>query len=80
MATRPGIYIPSRALYPAPGWRDAGSRIGGTLYSVGGNGYGWASSVTTGTNAYYLGFNYGGISPNSNSNRALGLQLRCLQE
>ncbi|MDE6499389.1 MAG: hypothetical protein K2K83_01615 [Rikenella sp.] len=50
------------------------------MYSVGHGGYSWASSVTTGTSAYYLGFTYGGISPNYNSRRAHGLQLRCLQE
>ncbi|MDE5945252.1 MAG: hypothetical protein K2G93_06695 [Rikenella sp.] len=50
------------------------------LYCVGRYGFCWASSVTTGTNAYHLYFNTGGITPNSNDNRAYGVPLRCLQE
>ncbi|MDE6499292.1 MAG: hypothetical protein K2K83_01125 [Rikenella sp.] len=49
------------------------------MYAVGYNGYSWSSSFT-GTGTYRLAFNYGGIYPNSSSNRAYGFQLRCLQE
>ncbi|MDE6499397.1 MAG: hypothetical protein K2K83_01655 [Rikenella sp.] len=67
-----------RTSAPAPGYRHAHY---GTLHNVGGNGYSWASSVTTDSNAYTLYFRYGEISPNANGgNRANGLQLRCLQE
>ncbi|MDE5944579.1 MAG: hypothetical protein K2G93_03220 [Rikenella sp.] len=69
-----GAFRPILLSYP--GYRHANY---GTLYAVGNNGYSWASSVTTGTNAYNLNFNYGGINPNNNNNRANGLQLRCLQ-
>ncbi|MDE6499590.1 MAG: hypothetical protein K2K83_02650 [Rikenella sp.] len=50
------------------------------MYAVGDGGYSWASSVTTGTRAYYLSFYYGGVYPNYNNYRGYGLQLRCLQE
>ncbi|MDE5944053.1 MAG: hypothetical protein K2G93_00490 [Rikenella sp.] len=50
------------------------------MYVVGNSGYSWASSVTTGTYAYYLGFHHGGIYPNNSHYRAFGFQLRCLQE
>ncbi|MDE5944261.1 MAG: hypothetical protein K2G93_01590 [Rikenella sp.] len=48
------------------------------MWNVGRNGYSWSSTVT-GTNAHFLNFNYGGVNPNDNNNRANGLQLRCLQ-
>ncbi|MDE5945615.1 MAG: hypothetical protein K2G93_08575 [Rikenella sp.] len=47
---------------------------------VGGYGYSWASSVTTGTDAYHLYFHNGGLNPNYSYHRGHGLQLRCLQE
>ncbi|MDE5944392.1 MAG: hypothetical protein K2G93_02260 [Rikenella sp.] len=50
------------------------------MYAVGGNGYSWASSVTTGTNVYNLYFYYSGIYPNYYNYRAYGFQSRCLQE
>ncbi|MDE6499896.1 MAG: hypothetical protein K2K83_04245 [Rikenella sp.] len=51
------------------------------MWNVGNYGYSWTSTIPTGSsNAYYLNFNYGGIYPNSNINRADGFQLRCLQE
>ncbi|MDE5944496.1 MAG: hypothetical protein K2G93_02790 [Rikenella sp.] len=50
------------------------------LYYVGSHGFSWASSVTTGTTAYYLGFNYDSVRPNNSSGHAYGFQLRCLQE
>ena len=68
--------FPPRVCGPAPGNRGRGA---GTLYAVGYNGYSWSSSFT-GTGTYRLAFNYGGIYPNSSSNRAYGFQLRCLQE
>ncbi len=49
---------------PAPGFRDSGYRTAengaGKLYAVGYSGYGWSSSIPTGSgNARYLHFNYG---------------------
>ena len=53
----------------------------GTLYDVGSAGYVWSSTIPTGSgNAHNLSFYYGGIYPQLSSNRAHGLQLRCLQE
>ncbi|MDE5944580.1 MAG: hypothetical protein K2G93_03225 [Rikenella sp.] len=50
------------------------------MYNVGNSGYSWSSTIPTGsTNAHNLNFNYGGINPNNNNNRAYGFQLRCLQ-
>ncbi len=52
----------------------------GTLYNVGNAGYIWSSTIPTGSgNAHNLNFNYGGINPQNNNNRAYGFQLRCLQ-
>ncbi|MDE5944260.1 MAG: hypothetical protein K2G93_01585 [Rikenella sp.] len=48
------------------------------MYNVGRNGYSWSSTVT-GSNGYFLDFNYDWINPNNNNHRANGLQLRCLQ-
>ena len=65
---------------PAPGSRDAMSTRGfGGLRDVGSNGYSWSSSIA-GTDAHGLGFGYNGVNPQYYSNRANGLQLRCLQE
>ncbi|MDE6499222.1 MAG: hypothetical protein K2K83_00765 [Rikenella sp.] len=70
-----------RARHPAPGFRDAGSRVGGTLCAVGYGGYSWSSAIPTGSgDAHNLNFNYGGIRPNNGYYRAYGFQLRCLQE
>ena len=59
-----------------PGYRHANY---GTLYNVGNNGYSWSSSVPAGTNAYYLNFNNTVLNPQNTTNRANGLQVRCLQ-
>ncbi len=65
---------------PAPGFRDAGYFNGyGTLYGVGYAGYIWSSSIA-GTIAHNLGFYYSWLNPQSSSDRAYGLPLRCLQE
>ncbi|MDE5944583.1 MAG: hypothetical protein K2G93_03240 [Rikenella sp.] len=50
------------------------------MYNVGNDGFSWASSVTTGTHAYNLYFDYDGINPNYGNYRSNGLPLRCLQE
>ncbi len=84
-ATNGRYYEPSsgavRAWYPAPGYRDAGSRTGGEgdLWYVGYNGYSWSSSVS-GSNGVYLYFNATGLNPSNASHRAYGFQVRCLQE
>ncbi len=63
---------------PAPGYRY---RENGRLYSVGGDGYSWSSSIPSDNdNVYFLNFHYGRIDPNNNLGRAGGLQTRCLQE
>ena len=64
---------------PAPGFRDAGINGGcGTLVSVGNNGFNYSASVS-GNNG--IGVHFG--TKNLNiiaSDRAYGLQLRCLSE
>ena len=63
--------------YPASGYRNS---IGGSLYSVGSNGYCWSVSPS-GKDAYYLLFDYCGcVYPAFDSNRAYGRSVRCLQE
>ena len=63
---------------PAPGYRNNAS---GALNNVGNNGYSWSSTVAaSGYNARTLGFNTQGLSPTNTNSRALGLQVRCLQE
>ncbi|MDE5944043.1 MAG: hypothetical protein K2G93_00435 [Rikenella sp.] len=64
------------AIYPAPGVRGSGE---GALSRVGRDGYNWSSSAS-GSNGYYLDFNYSRIYPNYSSYRVNGLPLRCLQE
>ncbi|MDE5944059.1 MAG: hypothetical protein K2G93_00520 [Rikenella sp.] len=61
---------------PAPGYRYP---YYGTVYYVGRSGYSWSSS-TAGNNSYFLDFGCDWIFPNYNNLRAIGLQLRCLQE
>ena len=64
--------------YPASGSRH--SYYGGSLNSVGNNGYYWSASPFN-CSACYLVFNkYGSVYPSYNSNRASGLSVRCLQE
>ena len=62
--------------YPASGCRYDG---GGGLSSVGDVGYYWSASPY-GPNAYYLFFDDGYVNPSSNTSRAIGLSVRCLQE
>ncbi|MDE6499571.1 MAG: hypothetical protein K2K83_02555 [Rikenella sp.] len=51
------------------------------MWSLGGDGYSWSSSIPLDNdNVYFLNFHYGRIDPNNNLCRAGGLQLRCLQE
>ncbi|MDE6499985.1 MAG: hypothetical protein K2K83_04695 [Rikenella sp.] len=51
------------------------------MYHVGYDGYGWSSTIPTGsTSAHYLVFSYGGIYSKSSNYRSYGLPLRCLQE
>jgi hypothetical protein len=68
---------------PAPGFRDSGWREteggSGKLYGVGLFGFSWSSSIA-GTDAHYLSFHPTWLNPQSDSYRANGLQLRCLQE
>ncbi|WP_294598768.1 hypothetical protein [uncultured Rikenella sp.] len=61
---------------PAPGLRDA---TAGILFSVGNNGYNWSSTIHT-TYGTFLDFRTTFLQPNYASNRAHGLQLRCLSE
>ena len=65
-----------KAWYPAPGCRHAHY---GTLYGVGQSGVSWSSSAS-GTNAYYSGFTNTVLYPQGTTDRAYGLQVRCLQE
>ncbi|MDE5945463.1 MAG: hypothetical protein K2G93_07765 [Rikenella sp.] len=60
----------------APGYRHEQS---GVLRSVGYFGYSWSLSPSA-ANAYSLRFYLSGIGLNISSRRAVGLQLRCLQE
>ena len=81
-ATNGRLYKPTtgavRAWYPAPGYRGNAS---GALSGVGGSGYSWSSTVVTGGyTAHHLGFGTQGLNPTNTSYRALGLQVRCLQE
>ena len=70
------ISSPSTTWYPASGYRDYG---GDSLNNVA-FGYYWSASPIS-TNAYYLGFSYNGtVLLSSNSGRANGYSVRCLQE
>ena len=73
---RSKIQPSSAEQHPAPGYRHPSY---GTLYSVGVYGFSW-SSTASGSNAHNLGFSYGGVGPQSYSNRAYGFPLRCIQE
>ena len=80
-ATNGRRYVPagsatSLTWYPAPGGRGGGE---GALWNVGGNGYGWSSSVS-GTYGLYLNFSATYLNPGNTAGRADGLQVRCLQE
>ena len=51
----------------------------GSLNNQGANGNYWSSSVT-GTNAFNLNFNSGGVNPANNNNRANGFSVRCVKD
>ena len=66
------------AWYPAPGHRGHGE---GALWYVGSNGYSWSSTSYDSDDHYrgmYLNFNVTELNPSNTTNRANGLQLRCL--
>lgn len=58
-----------------PGYRHANS---GVLTNVGNEGSVWSGSVS-GTNGCYLNFHATNLNPGNATNRANGLQVRCLQ-
>ncbi len=66
--------------YPAPGFRDAGLRVGGVLWGVGHYGSSWSSFASEENTGYRLFFNYDEVYPQNHVSRAYGLPLRCLQE
>ncbi|MCH5305349.1 MAG: hypothetical protein J1E79_02580, partial [Rikenella sp.] len=76
-----GRLFDSRLFIPAAGYRHCDDD---TLYSVGQRGYSWSSSVPPAWElsyrAYYLRFYYTVLHPQYISNRANGLQVRCLQK
>jgi hypothetical protein len=61
---------------PAAGYRYY---YDGSALDVGSYGGYWSSSVNS-TSAYYLNFNSGFVYPNTSSNRAYGLSVRCVAE
>ncbi|WP_294600804.1 hypothetical protein [uncultured Rikenella sp.] len=64
----------------APGFRDAGNRgRAGEPVGAGYYGYCWSSAVS-GIRGVYLDFYTQSLDPVHASNRAYGLQLRCLSE
>lgn len=69
-------YLTKVLKYELGGYRH---RDTGVLTSVGERGYSWSSSVS-GTNGLYLHFYATYLNPSSTTNRASGLQVRCLQE
>lgn len=62
------------------GFRDAGTRTGGegALWSVGGQGFSWSSSVSD-INGVDLNFHATNLNPSNADRRAYGFQVRCLQ-
>ena len=66
----------TQSYWPAAGYRN---RTTGALTSPGAYGGYWSATVT-GTGAYYLGFNSGGIGPSNGVNRAYGYSVRCVAE
>ena len=64
-----------------PGFRDSGyNKAGGALWLVGYYGYSW-STAFAGSDARYLGFNYGFLARQASKTPCgRGFQLRCLQE
>lgn len=62
--------------FPKVGYRDYSY---GSLYLQGAFGLYWSSSVT-GSNAFYLYFNSGGVYPAGSNSRAYGFSVRCVKE
>ena len=60
--------------FPASGYYN-----GTSLVSRGSGGLYWSSSYISETNAYYLGFNSGGVNPASDSLRRYGFTARAVQ-
>ncbi len=78
------LFRSSSPLPPGPGCRSApapGYRIvdSGELCRVGYSGFSWSSTVS-GSNSYYLDFYPTRLVPQTSTHRAIGRQLRCLQE
>ncbi|GHT14865.1 hypothetical protein FACS189426_21820 [Bacteroidia bacterium] len=67
--------ITTTMFLPAGGYRYYGN---GLLYYQGSYGYYWSVSIS-GTNAYYLYFSSGSVSPALSSYRAYGFALRCIK-
>ena len=59
--------------FPASGYRDNG---GGSLGSVGGNGYFWSAVPNNTNNGCNLNFNSGNVNPLNNNNRTYGFAAR----
>jgi len=55
------------------------NRANGSLNNRGSNGNYWSSSPT-GSNAYNLNFNSGGVNPANTNNRANGFSVRCVKD
>ena len=71
------ISSPSTTWYPVSGCRYYDD---GSLFYVGSSGYYWSASPNS-SSAYTLYFSYyGNVYPSSNSDRACGYSVRCLQE
>ena len=71
------ISSPSTTWYPVSGCRYYDD---GSLFYVGSSGYYWSASPNS-SSAYTLYFSYyGNVYPSSNSDRAYGYSVRCLQE
>lgn len=68
-----GRLFDGRLFIPAAGNRSA---VNGTLYNVGGSGYSWSSSVTTGSLACFLHFDSGGLNPQNSKYRRTA--FRCV--
>ena len=56
----------------------SGRLSGTTLYTFGGNGFYWSSTVYSSSNAYVLSFSSGELYPALRLNRYDGRSLRCL--
>ena len=47
-------------------------------YGQGSSGYFWSGTPSSETNAYYLGYNSGGVNPQDNSSKGYGFSIRCV--